>query len=75
MGLRMWLLESEADNKQDLQKFLNSLSKDEQEFFEERAGIIEYDGGLSREEAEQKASELTSIFFQKSINRITKFYD
>lgn len=54
---------------------IDNLSKDVQEFFEERAAIIEYDGGLSKEEAEQKASELTSIFFQKPINRITKFYD
>ena len=54
---------------------IDNLSKAVQEFFEERAAIIEYDGGLSREEAEQKALNLTSIFFQKSINRITKFYD
>lgn len=54
---------------------IDNLSKAAQEFFEERSAILEFDGCLSREEAEQKASELTSIFFQKSINRITKFHD
>lgn len=28
---------------------------DKQEAFEERAGIMEYDGGMSREEAEARA--------------------
>ena len=65
----------ESRNEKDLKAFLNSLSIEEQEFFEERAGIVEYDGGLPRDEAEQKASKLTSFFFQKSINRITNFYD
>jgi hypothetical protein len=38
-------------------KFAND---DKQYEFEERAGIIEYDGGLSREDAERKAlDELT----------------
>lgn len=30
----------------------------EQEFFEERAAIMEFDGGMSREEAERKAGEI-----------------
>jgi hypothetical protein len=29
----------------------------EEEYFEERAAIMEYDGGLSRSEAEQRAME------------------
>lgn len=33
------------------------MSEDEKEFFEERAAILEFDGGLSREEAEQRAME------------------
>ena len=31
------------------------LSEDEFEFYEERAAIIEYDGGLQREDAERMA--------------------
>ena len=33
------------------------MSEDEQEFFEERAAILEFDGGFSREEAEKRAME------------------
>ena len=32
---------------------------DKQEAYEERAAIIEYDGGLTRKEAERLAAELT----------------
>lgn len=32
----------------------------EQELFEERAAIMEFDGGMSREEAERKALRLCS---------------
>lgn len=34
-----------------------TLTEDEQEAFEERAGIAEFDGGMSREEAEAMALE------------------
>ena len=34
------------------------LSSDEREHFEERAAIMEYEGGLSRQEAEQAAFEM-----------------
>ena len=51
----MWFLENEEDSAKDLQAILNSLSEDEQEFFEERAAIMEYDGGLSKEDAEKEA--------------------
>jgi len=33
------------------------LNMDEHEYFEERAAIMEYDGGLNREEAERLALE------------------
>lgn len=36
------------------------LSEGEKDFFEERAAIMEYDGGLSREEAELEARKLIS---------------
>ena len=36
-----------------------AIDADAREFFEERAAIAEYDGGLSREEAEAKAREAT----------------
>lgn len=36
------------------------------ELFEERAGIMEFDGGLSRKEAEEKALiEITNIWLNK----------
>lgn len=34
---------------------LSQLTEDELELWEERAAIMEYDGGLSREEAEREA--------------------
>lgn len=34
-----------------------AFSLEEVEFFEERAAIMEYDGGMSREEAERRALE------------------
>lgn len=71
MGLRMWFLENEEDSAKDLQAVFNSLSEDEQEFFEERAAIMEYDGELSRGDAEKEAHKLTLIFFGR--NRINKF--
>lgn len=35
----------------------HAMTEDEQEAFEERAGIAEFDGGMSREEAEALALE------------------
>jgi hypothetical protein len=35
--------------------FLNGLSDDELEYFQERAAIYQYDGGLSKKEAEKLA--------------------
>ncbi len=37
------------------EKRLASLSAEQREAWEERAGIMEFDGGLSREEAERQA--------------------
>jgi len=37
---------------------VESLSDDERTFFFERAAIMEYDGGMSREEAEKQALEI-----------------
>lgn len=39
--------------------------KNYKELYEERAGIIEFDGGFSREEAETKASnEITNLWLR-----------
>lgn len=41
------------------------MSDDEQEFFEERAAIMEYDGGLSKQEAEKLSFELMFLKREK----------
>lgn len=38
----------------------------ERDFYEERAAIIEFDGGMCRENAETEAAKLTLIFFGKT---------
>jgi hypothetical protein len=43
-----------------------SLNTVEREFYEERASILEIDGGLSKENAEIEAVKLTLIFFCKT---------
>lgn len=60
MVLRMWFLESRVvdhtesvDN--EVQQALTTLTDAEREIFEERAGIMEFDGGLSRGDAERAA--------------------
>lgn len=45
---------------------MTELSEVEQEFYEERAAIMEYDGGMCWENAETEAARLTSIFFSKT---------
>jgi len=63
MPLRLWILEGEADNCDSPQKednttaFLSALTEDERYIFEERAGIMEFDGGLIREDAERQARQ------------------
>jgi len=39
----------------DLKELLAGLTEEERALFEERAGILELDGGLAREEAEREA--------------------
>jgi len=39
----------------EIETFLSTLNEKERFIFEERAGIMEFDGGLTREEAEQRA--------------------
>lgn len=43
--------------------FLDTLDYDQVEFFEERAAILEYDGGYSRDVAELEAIIQTKKFF------------
>lgn len=38
----------------------------ERDFYEERAAIMEFDGGMCRENAEIEAAKLTLIFFGKT---------
>ena len=42
------------------------------ELFEERAAIMEYDGGLSRNEAEQKAKKETISLYEKEGGKETE---
>lgn len=46
-----------------LRMWYRSLTPDQREFFDERAGIIEHDAGLNREQAEDQAAEQTATFF------------
>lgn len=41
----------------DIANWVATLNEDAREFFEERAAIREYDGGLSRQDAEAKARD------------------
>ncbi len=45
----------------DIEIELKSLSDQEKEEFEERAAIMEYDGGLDKKEAEIKALEVIKM--------------
>ena len=47
----------------DVRLFVETLNSDAREFFEERAGIAEFEAGMSRAEAEQFAMELTRDHF------------
>jgi hypothetical protein len=60
MPLRLWTLEGEKGNNEpvEMENFLSSLSEEQRYVFEERAAIMEYDGGLTREEAEKQAQQL-----------------
>ena len=48
----------------DVRQFIETLGIDAREYFEERAGIAEFEAGMSRAEAEQFALELTCVHFK-----------
>jgi hypothetical protein len=50
----MTMFENKRASQQE-HDILSTLSEAERDDFEERAAIMEYDGGLSREEAERQA--------------------
>ena len=45
--------------------WVETLDDDAREFFEERAGIAEFDGGMSRLDAEQLAKALTEAYLER----------
>lgn len=50
-------------------------NEEQQELFEERAGIREYDGGLSREEAERLAREdVQQALFTAEVQSVVRMY-
>lgn len=48
-----------TQNKTSLETFLGGLSEIERDFHEERATIMQFDGGMCRSEAEKEAAKLT----------------
>ena len=48
----------------DVKLFVETLDIDAREYFEERAGIAEFEAGMSRADAEQFAMELTQAHFK-----------
>jgi hypothetical protein len=48
----------------DVRQFVEILDIDAREYFEERAGIAEFEAGMSRADAEQFAMELTLAHFK-----------
>ena len=48
--------------------WVETLDDDAREFFEERAGIAEFDGGMSRLDAEQLAKALTEAYLERRGN-------
>ena len=48
-----------------MDEWLKTLDDDAREFFEERAGIMEFDGGLPRTEAELAAKALTEAYLER----------
>ena len=59
-------IRNETQKKASLKPFPGGLSEVELEFYEERAAILEFDGGMCRENAEMEAAKLTLIFFGKA---------
>ncbi len=54
---------------EDILTWFETLDDDAQEFFQERAAIMEFDGGLPRIEAEQAAKALTEAFVARRPDR------
>ena len=52
-----------------LAEWLETLDDDAREYFEERAAILEFDGGLAKSEAELVARELTLAFLARRQNQ------
>ena len=52
----------------DVAVWVATLDDDAREFFEERAGIAEFDGGLPKFEAEQAAKALTESYIERREN-------
>ncbi len=48
-----------------LTEWLETLDDDAREYFEERAAILEFDGGLSRSDAEIEAQKLTELYLSQ----------
>ena len=48
-----------------LTEWLETLDADAREYFEERAAILEFDGGLSRSDAEIEAQRLTQLYLDR----------
>jgi hypothetical protein len=48
-----------------LTEWLETLDDDAREYFEERAAILEFDGGLSRSDAEIEAQRLTQLYLDR----------
>lgn len=58
-------INSHSEINEQFPPHILSLSSDELEFFEERAAIMEYDGGLSKQEAEKLSFELMFLKREK----------
>jgi len=48
-----------------LAQWVEALDADAREFFEERAGVIEHDGGLERDRAEKRAWNETQRYLRR----------
>ena len=48
----------------DVKLFVSTLDSNAREYFEERAGIAEFEAGMSRADAEEFAMELTRAHFK-----------
>ncbi len=55
------VIENEAMTKTTVKTFLGGLSENERDFFEERAAIMEFDGGMCKEKAEICISKRAGI--------------